>query len=275
MNRLAIASLFSVISLAREQRERASLSQLLMLHDELVNHLDPDANEADPNLFERFWGSEKDNKKEEVDDKEDRRGDKQERRGDKKDEKMDRREGRRQSRQKKIVPEKIRAGAVKASQVCVNNSAGFVLNFYFDNLISGDKSASTDDYPIDQYKCLSIADALPETTEGDIIMTYVKAIAGVTNSVETAIKYDSTAQTATFTCKGTTLSYSCELNGDGKSESKEDKRDERKDRGQDRKDERMDRREDRRDEKMEREEDRKDERLDRREDRRDERMERD
>ena len=45
-------------------------------------------------------------------------------------------------------------------------------------------------------------------------MTYVKAIAGVTNSVETAIEYDSTAQTATFTCKGTTLSYSCELNGD-------------------------------------------------------------
>ena len=54
MNRLAIASLFSVISLAREQRERASLSQLLMLQDELVNHLDPDANEADSNLFERF-----------------------------------------------------------------------------------------------------------------------------------------------------------------------------------------------------------------------------
>ena len=185
---------------------------------------------------------------------------------------MDRREDR--SRQEK-VPDEIRAGAIKASEVCVNNSAGFVLNFYLDDLVSGDKSASTENYPIDQYKCLSVADALPETKKGDIIMTYVKAIAGVTNSVETAIEYDSTAQTATFTCKGTTLSYSCELNGDGKSDSKEDKRDERKDRGQDRKDERMDRREDRRDEKMEREEDRKTKRLDRREDRRDERMERD
>ena len=74
MNRLAISSLFSVISLAREQRERASRSQLLMLHDEFVNHLDPDDNEADSNLFERFWG--KDNKEEQVGDKEDRRGDK-------------------------------------------------------------------------------------------------------------------------------------------------------------------------------------------------------
>ena len=76
MNRFAIASLLSVISLAREQRERASLSQLLMLHDELVNHLDPDANEADSNLFERFWGGSEDNKEGGVDDKEGRRGDK-------------------------------------------------------------------------------------------------------------------------------------------------------------------------------------------------------
>ena len=65
----------------------------------------------------------------------------------------------------------MRAGAVKASQVCVDNDAGFVLNFYFDDLVTGDVSAHTDNYPIDQYKCLSIADALPETKEGDIIMT--------------------------------------------------------------------------------------------------------
>ena len=45
-------------------------------------------------------------------------------------------------------------------------------------------------------------------------MTYVKAIAGVTNSVDTAIQYDSTAPTATFTCKGTTLNYSCKMNGE-------------------------------------------------------------
>ena len=140
---------------------------------------------------------------------------------------MDRREDR--SRQEK-VPDEIRAGAIKASEVCVNNSAGFVLNFYLDDLVSGDKSASTENYPIDQYKCLSVADALPETKKGDIIMTYVKAIAGVTNSVETAIEYDSTAQTATFTCKGTTLSYSCELNGDKNPDSRRDRRDDREER---------------------------------------------
>ena len=113
-----------------------------------------------------------------------------------------------------IVPEHISAGAVKASQVCVDNDAGFVLNFWFDDLVTGDKSSPTNNYPIDQYKCLSIADALPETQEGDIVMTYVKAVLGTTRSVDTAIQYDSTAPTVTFTCTGTTLDYSCKMNGE-------------------------------------------------------------
>ena len=64
MNRFAVASLFSVISLAREQRERASLAQLMMLHDDLVNHLDPNENEADANIFERLWGGNKEKQEE-------------------------------------------------------------------------------------------------------------------------------------------------------------------------------------------------------------------
>ena len=63
MNRLAITSLFSLVSLAREQGERKSLAQLMMLHDEMVHKFDQEANEADSNLFDRFWGS-KDEKKE-------------------------------------------------------------------------------------------------------------------------------------------------------------------------------------------------------------------
>ena len=39
--------------------------------------------------------------------------------------------------------------AVKSSEVCVNNDAGFVLNFYFDDIITGEKSHATDNYPID------------------------------------------------------------------------------------------------------------------------------
>ena len=115
---------------------------------------------------------------------------------------------------KGVVPDHLTQGAVKASKVCVDNDAGFVLDFWFDDLVTGTKSAPTDTYPIDQYKCLSIADALPATTEGDLIMTYVKAIAGTTRSVDTAIDFDSSAPTVTFTCTGTTLDYSCKLNGE-------------------------------------------------------------
>ena len=61
---------------------------------------------------------------------------------------------------------------------------------------------------------MGIADALPETAEGDIVMTYVKAVWGTTRSVDTAISFDSTAPTVTFTCTGTTLDYSCKMNGE-------------------------------------------------------------
>ena len=65
MNRLAFASLFSLISLAREQGEHKSLAQLMMLHDEMVHKFDQEANDAETNsnLFERIWGG-KDEKKE-------------------------------------------------------------------------------------------------------------------------------------------------------------------------------------------------------------------
>ena len=45
-------------------------------------------------------------------------------------------------------------------------------------------------------------------------MTYVKAVLGTTRSVDTAIQYHSSAPTVTFTCTGTTLDYSCKMNGE-------------------------------------------------------------
>lgn len=62
MNRLAIASLCSVIATARDQREHATLAQLMMLHDEMVQHLDQETNEADANLFDRLFGGGDDKK---------------------------------------------------------------------------------------------------------------------------------------------------------------------------------------------------------------------
>ena len=74
----------------------------MMLHDELVNHLDPNENEADANIFERLWGGNKEKKEEPQESKpeesgkspqdkrEDRRDDRQDRREDRKDERLDR-----------------------------------------------------------------------------------------------------------------------------------------------------------------------------------------
>ena len=39
--------------------------------------------------------------------------------------------------------------AVPASKICVTNSAGFVLNWYIDDIVTGEKSHETGNYPID------------------------------------------------------------------------------------------------------------------------------
>lgn len=39
--------------------------------------------------------------------------------------------------------------AIPASKVCITNSAGFVLNWYLDDMVTGEKSHTTDNYPID------------------------------------------------------------------------------------------------------------------------------
>ena len=39
--------------------------------------------------------------------------------------------------------------AIKANKVCITNSAGFVMDFYFDILQTGEVSHESDTYPID------------------------------------------------------------------------------------------------------------------------------
>ena len=103
--------------------------------------------------------------------------------------------------------------AIPASKICVTNSAGFVLKWYIDDMVTGEKSAFTGTYPIDQTQCHGIADMLPEVNESEIIETYVKAILGTTNAVSSALIYKADAGTASFTCSGTTLNFHCNLNG--------------------------------------------------------------
>ena len=59
MNRLVCATLLSTIATAREQREHATLAQLMMLHDEMVGKLDEPNNDVDANasLYDQIFGS--------------------------------------------------------------------------------------------------------------------------------------------------------------------------------------------------------------------------
>ena len=57
----------------------------------------------------------------------------------------------------------VQAGAaVPASEVCISNDAGFVMSYYFDDVVTGETSAHTDTYPIDQTKCAKVADYISD-----------------------------------------------------------------------------------------------------------------
>ena len=72
-------------------------------------------------------------------------------------------------------------------------------------------SQDSGDYPIDQTKCLTMSD-VAHISENDLILCRVHAIAGETKDCTDAVKFSANStETATFTCKGTTLDYSCDL----------------------------------------------------------------
>ena len=82
--------------------------------------------------------------------------------------------------------------------------------FYMKDDYSGVESEHTEHYPIDQSNCLDIAEQFPSVREGETIETSVKAILGVTNSVQHTTTYTSDKSKVTwFTCRGTTLNYHC------------------------------------------------------------------
>ena len=104
-------------------------------------------------------------------------------------------------------------GTVPASKVCINNSAGFVMYFYFENDQRNWEDSRTDKYSINNVECLDIKEIIPDVQNNDVIDTRVKAVAGKRNLVDTPIVYNSNAGVASFTCRGMTLSYDCTLNG--------------------------------------------------------------
>ena len=88
------------------------------------------------------------------------------------------------------------------------------MGFYFNDLITGDEGREGDAYPIDQTKCMHIADNLDAVSTGDLVLLEVHAHLGETLAGDSALVYTPGAPTITFTCRGTTLDFGCTLNGE-------------------------------------------------------------
>ena len=102
--------------------------------------------------------------------------------------------------------------AVPASEVCVENAAGFELSWYLKEVDTGEKSESTSRYPVYRTECVSIAEALPGVRDNETILPHVKAYgAPYAYPVESAVLYDAYGPRATFTCTGATAGFTCEL----------------------------------------------------------------
>ena len=52
---------------------------------------------------------------------------------------------------------------------------------------------------------------IPNISEKDLVMCKVSAVLGVSHDCSRAVEYAENGETATFTCSGTTLDYSCDL----------------------------------------------------------------
>jgi hypothetical protein len=104
--------------------------------------------------------------------------------------------------------------AVPADKVCVTNSAGFVLEYFFNDLVTGQWSEKSSGYPINQSQCSNIGDMLDQTVANDVVDVYIHAYGGITQPAQTAMVYTPGAATVTFTCYGTTLNFWCTLNGE-------------------------------------------------------------
>ena len=105
----------------------------------------------------------------------------------------------------------VDAQAISASKACVTNSGGYVLYWWYQDLVNGNKSSESDHYPIDQTKCMDMT--IQGLNTGDFVEVYVHAVAGVTKSANQPLLYDPSGPIVTFTCNGTTLNFQCKANG--------------------------------------------------------------
>ncbi|WP_436536576.1 hypothetical protein [Actinoplanes sp. HUAS TT8] len=93
-------------------------------------------------------------------------------------------------------------------KVSVINNGGFVINYQLTTR-TGELSAPTDDYPINQYRVVDL-NSTP-IAEGSDVRPLVHAQAGNTVAGNVFVSFCNNGQTATYTASGTTLNYSVTL----------------------------------------------------------------
>ncbi|GIF05565.1 hypothetical protein [Actinoplanes siamensis] len=93
-------------------------------------------------------------------------------------------------------------------KIAVVNNGGFVINFQLTTR-TGELSAPTDDYPINQYRVVDL-NSTPFAPGSDV-RPLVHAQAGNTVAGNVFVSFCDNGQTATYTASGTTLNYSVTL----------------------------------------------------------------
>jgi hypothetical protein len=93
-------------------------------------------------------------------------------------------------------------------KVSVINNGGFVINYQITTR-TGELSAPTDDYPINQYRVVDL-NSTPIAAGSDV-RPLVHAQAGNTVAGNVFVSFCNNGQTATYTASGTTLNYSVTL----------------------------------------------------------------
>jgi hypothetical protein len=108
-----------------------------------------------------------------------------------------------------VAPTAAHAQAAPCVQkIAVVNNAGFVLSWAASTR-TGEESAPTDRYPIDQTRTIDLATtAFPTGTD---VRPLVSAVAGATAYGNSYVSYCDNGQTATYTVTGTTLDYTVTL----------------------------------------------------------------
>lgn len=99
---------------------------------------------------------------------------------------------------------------VMADTVCIVNHAAFAMNFDAQNTRTEEWFGKTDTYPVNKQRCLELGAVNGGVQENDLFEAKVSAIGGRTNSVDRLVQF-TPGWTATFVCRGTTLSFQCAL----------------------------------------------------------------